>query len=431
MFKSFRYAFLIPAVLAVPVLTNGCSQVAAVQSAVCCTEYQPGADMLKADFKVDASIKGEFTAFAQASGDIATVGGQAVNDVTSSCMTIATDLGASPVDPGADGLTGRDLMNFWCAKATSAIGATFTATGVAKGQLKLEYQPPQCSMSLQAQADCQGTCDVSGKCDIKATPPKCTGGTLEIDCRGGCTGEVSAPNIECTGSCSGSCTGSCEAQGGVSVDCVGQCEGTCAAGGSTGGSGVQGDGSCKGTCTGKCNISAQAPKLTCKGTCSGHCDAKCSATPGQLSVQCSGKCDAEYQPLECKGGKLEGGCQVQAQCQASCNASVQAKAKCTEPKLALVFSGSVKVGTEGQFNILRNSLQANLPKLLVVLEARGKNLSDSVSGLVQVGGDLVASGKLDAHALGCANLIGVSVQGGIDNFGAAYTASGSVLGTVQ
>jgi len=36
-----------------------------------------------------------------------------------------------------------------------------------------------------------------------------------------------------------------------------------------------------------------------------------------------------------------------------------------------------------------------------------------------------------AHALGCANLIGVSVQGGIENFGASFDASQSVLATVR
>lgn len=429
MHKGFRYSMLLAAGVAIPVLTNGCSAVSDATGAVCCKEYQPGTDMLTTDFKVDASIKGQFTAFAQASGDIATVGGNAVADVTGSCTAIATDLGADPQDPGAAGLAGTALMNFWCNKAVAQINANFTATGVAKAQLTLQYDPPQCSMSLSAQADCQAKCDVSGMCDIKANPPTCTGGTLEVDCKGGCTASGTAPSFDCTGSCSGNCTGSCEAQGGVAVDCTGHCDGTCAAG--TAGNGVQTDGSCKGTCSGHCTIDATAPKVTCKGTCSGQCDAKCTAAPGQASVKCGGKCDVQATPLECKGGTLSGGCMVDAKCSGSCNASVQAKATCTEPKLVIAFSGSVKAGAEGQYNALLNTLETNLPKLLVVVEGRGKAFGDAFGAVITGGADLTASGKLDAHGAFCIAAMTPSIQSGVDNFTGALSASVSVIGTVK
>lgn len=432
MHKSFRHGIILTGAMALPVLASDCSAVADAQQAICCTEYQPGADMLKTDFKVDASIKGSFTAFAAASGDIATIGAASVADVTSACRAIATDLGVvdSP-DAGAAGLGGQELMNFWCGKATAQIQATFAAVGVAKGQLNVEYDPPQCSMSVSAQADCEGSCNVSGQCDLKANPPRCEGGKLEIDCKGGCNVSATAPSIDCTGTCSGNCSGSCVAQGGVAVDCDGSCDGTCAAGGTANGTGIQADGSCKGTCSGKCTLSATAPKVACKGTCSGTCDAKCTAAPGQASVKCSGTCDADYQPLECTGGKLEGGCQVDANCHASCNARAQAKASCSEPKLTIGFKGAVTAGMEAKYQLLMTTLEVNLPKLFVIVEGRASNLSAAIQALANVGTSLIGSGKLDLHALGCANLIGTSVQSGLGNFNASVSASASVIGTVK
>jgi len=122
---------------------------------------------------------------------------------------------------------------------------------------------------------------------------------------------------------------------------------------------------------------------------------------------------------------------VNANCGGSCNASVQAKATCTEPKLAIGFTGTVKAGAEGQFNTLITTLENNLPKILVVFKAQGQNLIDSVTSVVSVGGDLTASGKLDAHGVACIAAIGPSIQAGLDNFSAAFTAAGQVAGTVQ
>jgi len=429
MMNRFMPGVIAAAGLATAALTNGCSSdnpISNAQSAVCCTEFQPGADMATAFVHLsgDAQFNGQFTAFAQAAGDMGSVAGEAMASVTSACRQIALDLGADPNDAAANGKAGKDLLQFWCGQATTTINASASAS--VQGSISLEYEAPQCQVSLQAQASCQGSCDVSGKCDIKANPPTCTGGKLEIACKGGCTGSATAPQIDCTGTCSGNCTGSCEAKGGVAIDCTGTCEGTCSAGTGAGNTGVQADGSCKGKCDGKCTISATAPKATCQGTCTGQCDAKCTAAPGAASVKCSGTCDADYEPLSCTGGTLEGGCKVDAKCQANCNASASAKASCTPPKLSVV--ANVKAGAEGQFAALRATLEANIPQLLIVVKARGDAFKTQLLGTLDGGASIVASGKLDLHGTSCLAAITAEATTASGNFGVTLDSAISVVG---
>ena len=70
-FNRFSMPLAIAAVIAIPVLTNGCSDNPA--AALCCTDFKVGADMSGVDFGVNASIKGQFEVFAQASGDFSAV----------------------------------------------------------------------------------------------------------------------------------------------------------------------------------------------------------------------------------------------------------------------------------------------------------------------------------------------------------------------
>jgi len=408
--------------LTVAALTNGCSSDNPL-SAVCCSDFQPGADMANVSFVGDAQVNGQFVAFAQAAGDMGSVAGEAMASVTTACRQIALDLGADPNDPGADGKAGKDLLNFWCGQAKANITTTVSAS--VQGSVTLQYEAPQCQVSLQAQASCQGKCDVSGKCDIKANPPTCTGGKLEVECKGSCDVSASAPKIDCTGSCSGSCSGSCEASGGVAVDCTGKCDGTCSAGTGAGQNGVQADGTCKGKCQGKCTIDATAPAVKCSGTCSGQCDASCTAAPGSASVKCSGECKGDFQPISCTGGKLEGGCKVDANCQANCNASASAKASCTPP--ALTIAATAKAGFEGQFAVLRATLEANLPQLIIVFKARGQDFAGQLSATVNGGVTIAGSGKLDAKGTACLVAVGAEATSAAANFTATLQASGDVF----
>jgi hypothetical protein len=376
--------------------------------------------MTNVQFVGDAQVNGQFVAFAQAAGDLTAVAAGAVADVTAACAGIAIDLGDDP--KAGDGKSGDDALGFWCDAAVAKLKAVLGGSG--SGQLAIIVSPPSCSASLRAEASCQAKCDVSGKCDVKASPPRCTGGTLEINCKGSCTGEAAAPTIDCTGACGGSCSGSCQASGSTAVDCQGKCDGQCTEKAGVG-SGIQGDGTCSGSCAGKCTLKADA-KVQCTGTCSGKCDASCHAVPGQVAVTCSGKCDSpDYEPIACQGGKLEGGCQVDANCQANCNASASARAECTPPRVDVSATGNA----QGLATVAA-TLQKHLPALLVVVKARGQGFLDLATALVQGGATVAASGKLDVKGTACLTAAGVAAKSAANDFGQAFAKSGSVLVTI-
>ncbi len=425
--------------LAISTLASGCSDAKNLQDAACCKDFEVGTDMSNVNWDVDASIKGSFSAFANAASDLSATATGSIADVTTACQNIALDLGASASDPSLTGKTGTAALNAWCALAkaqiTASFGASASATGSLGGKINVDFVAPQCTASISATANCQASCDVSGKCDIKANPPTCTGGTLTVECSGGCTATGSV-DVACTGSCTGGCSGSCKASGGVKVDCKGKCDGNCTAGAKGGatesGSGIQGDGSCNGQCDGTCTLDSDAPKIDCTGVCDGHCDAACQGT-ADLKVQCDGKCDADYTPLKCEGGTLEGGCQVDASCQGSCNASASAKAECTPPHVSVTAEASASLDAEGQvqFQTALASLEANLPKILVVFKARGVSFTDGLQAAVTAGATITGSGKVNASAVVCGALIVDTVGTASSNFAAALAAAIDVSRTVN
>jgi hypothetical protein len=391
--------------------------------------------MSTVDFGVDASIKGTFSAYASAASDLSAVGTGSISDVTTACRNIALDLGADAADPKVAGLSGTAALSGWCDLANAQISANFGASGKLAGSISANFEPPKCSASISAQANCQASCDAKVECDIKANPPKCTGGTLTVECGGSCTASAKA-DVACTGSCTGGCSGSCKASGGVKVDCKGKCDGKCTAGVSGGatemGTGAQGDGSCNGQCEGTCTLDADAPKIECTGVCDGHCDAACKGS-AELKVKCDGRCDVEATPLKCEGGTLEGGCNADASCQGSCNASASAKAECTPPSVSVVAVAKGSLSAEGklQYEAAIASLEVNLPKVLVVLKARGDAFTTSIKGAIKATGDLAASGKLGAKGTVCGLLIGETIVKASGNFAAAVEAAGTVTTSVK
>jgi len=322
-------AAIVPAV-------QGCSD---ADNPLCCTEFKAGAT-------ISAEIGGSAQAqvAVQAVADFAGIANAAITDLTAACKSMAEELDASKAELETAEAAGKGgkaddvqkaQMNAYCELALKSI-ATFKAK--AGGTIKIVATPPKCEASVSAKANCQAKCDVSGKCDIKANPPKCTGGSLQVACKGECTAKAGA-SLKCEGKCSAECKGSCTAQGGVA--CSGKCNGTCkgSAQGGTG-EGIKADGTCSGTCEGTCEVTA--PGVTCTGSCNGECGGSCTGS-AEASVKCDGECKADFEPLKCEGGKLEGGCQVDAKCDANCDASVSAKAECTPPAIEVQISGSADV----------------------------------------------------------------------------------------
>ncbi|HEY4105731.1 MAG TPA: hypothetical protein VGM44_17650 [Polyangiaceae bacterium] len=423
--------------LAVSTLGAGCSAVKDAQSAACCTEFQVGVDMTNVDFGVNANVKGEFAAFANSASDLSATATGSIGDVTTACQNIALDLGADPTDPTVAGKTGPDALTAWCTLAAGQIHGDFGAQGTLATSISVDFEPPQCSASLTATANCQASCSADAKCDIKANPPMCTGGTLSVECSGDCTASAGA-TVACTGSCMGNCSGSCKATGGVAVDCKGKCDGTCTAGAMGGataaGTGIQADGSCNGQCDGTCTLDADAPKISCTGVCDGHCDAACHGS-AMAQVKCDGMCSGDYTPVSCTGGKLEGGCMVDASCQGSCNASASAKAECTPPQLSVTATAKATLDATGQTNLQAAiaSLEKNLPNIVVVFKARGANFTDSLTVAASAAVDITEnhSGDIGAKGVVCGAQMLDTIKTAGTNFAAALSAAGSVAGEVN
>ncbi len=378
-YTRYLQGSMIALLATVPMMTN-CA-------ALCCTEFVPGKDLASVDFGVDASFKNQYGVIAQAAGDMSAAATGALADVEAACLAIATDLTdfSKP-----DEVTALDLGNAQgnarvtaaCNLASSKIKAVFPTT------IAVNITPAVCSASIKAQASCQGKCSVDGKCDIKVNPPKCTGGTLEISCKGECKASASA-SISCEGSCTGQCTGECRATT-ASIDCNGRCEGTCE--GTT-----DNAGKCSGKCNGTCKLTGG---VDCKGQCNGSCTASCKGT-ADVAVKCSGTCDGSFEPLRCTGGKLEGGCTVDAQCNASCNASLQAKAECTPPSIKITSNSSNE-----KVAALFATLERNLPALLNTVQGRGKVFVDSAIALANGIGTLAQNtDKLGVKGVACAGTI--------------------------
>jgi len=374
-FNRFKapVALVIAAVL--PVLA--CSSVTDAQGALCCTEFKPGAAVT-----VDIGGSAQAQVAVQAVSDFSGIAAAAVTDLTTACRSMAESLDATPADLAAAEAKapGTEQMNAYCALAVTAIG---TIKAQANATLKIDFVPPRCEASISAKGGCQAKCDVSGKCDLKANPPKCTGGSLEVACKGECTAKAGV-ELKCEGSCSANCTGECTAEGGVR--CAGECQGTCEGAGGAGTNGVDAQGKCQGTCKGTCSVTA--PSVKCEGSCKGSCSASCTGS-ATASVKCDGECKADFEPLQCTGGKLEGGCKVDAKCDASCDASVSAKAECTPPQITVTFSGAADVQAAGK---LKAAFEANLGVILA-FKARLEGMA-TLAGTITASGDAIVDIKV-------------------------------------
>ena len=199
-----------------------------------------------------------------------------------------------------------------------------------------------------------------------------------------------------------------------------------------GASGVQADGSCMGKCQGKCTPPAGTASASCEGTCEGKCDAKCEASAG-VKFTCDGKCTGDFEAPKCEGGKAEVDCEVDADCKANCSASASAKADCKPPELSITakVTGTATVDAQAQIDAGIASLKANLPKLLVVLKARGESFTAGIKGSVDAGANLTANiGDLSGEAVFCLPPIVAAVGDASGKFATAFKASGEVVASV-
>jgi hypothetical protein len=272
--------------------------------------------------------------------------------------------------------------------------------GQIDGDLTFAYQPPKCSVSIDA------TLDAQAKCEAKATPPK-----VDVECKGECVAEANVEppacegEVKCTGTapsfaCEGTCEGSCELEAGAK--CEGTCKGSCELDGSAACDGeCQGDTDEGGNCTGECKLNAGAKcEGECKGscelsagaTCTGQCKGECTYDPGEAkcngrvsctppsanaSVKCNGECKGEVQPPE-----------VSAECEASVKAEAEMSAECTPPSVKLDYDLKADFSFEGGADASAKAVFA------AKLEAFGKAYGKLLAQGQKIEGILRASGNL-------------------------------------
>jgi hypothetical protein len=147
---------------------------------------------------------------------------------------------------------------------------------------------------------------------------------------------------------------------------------------------------------------------------------------GNVAAQCSGMCSTMGTPLSCKGGTLQGGCMVDANCQANCNASASATAQCTPPAVNITVSGT----SSDQIAALVDTLETNLPNLILVVKARGMAFANLIS-TVSASGSATLSGGIDVQGAACLAQIAPAVAQAATDFPVAVSASVNVLSAVK
>lgn len=375
--------------LALPAV--GCDEVEDVTSTLCCEDFQVGADLTTVDWEIEGQTEVTFSAFMQASADFAGVTTGVVNDVAAACQAMAIDMGAD--ENAVTETDAAERATHWCNLAVAQIEAVVTANGT----ISIVAQPPKCQFSASAQASCEASCSASVECqaELGNVEARCEPGKLsgkcEAECTGTCEGSANlAVSCEgtCEGTCEGDCSGNCSAE-----DSNGQCRGSC-------------DGTCGGQCRGSCAVEANA-NVQCEGNCTGGCSVDLKAP----------RCTAELTPPSAS-------CQGEASCNSSCEASASAKAECTPGSVEIVASGEINAQALA-------SLKLNLPKILLIAEARGEVLLENALALAEVSASLVVeapnlSVKAGLCAIPAADALataGVNLQASVD---ATLNVMGSV-----
>jgi len=298
------------------------------------------------EYKLEASAAGKLKGGLSAAINLRGLAMQIDGDLKSACGNIVHDLGG-----GGDFADGKAA----CDAAIKVMGETRAKLG-AGAKATLVTQPPHCSASMDAYADCAGHCDATvqgGKAEVK-----CEGGELSGSCDAKCEGKC---ELAAAATCEGTCEGSCDAH--FSGTCQGTCNGKC--------DGKDTKGSCAGKCDGSCDA---AGKGECKGKCGGTCQINGSA---KCEGQCTGKCSVTMKEPHCTGQVTPP--KVSAECKASCDAKVSGKLDCSPAKVVLKVEGAANAEVSAKY---KAAIEKNLPAVLRIAVGM-KDRADSVAASVQ------------------------------------------------
>jgi len=322
-----------------------------VSAAANCPDVSSVSAIMKIDwakeFGIEAKVAGSVKAGVRAAVEIKGFAADLDAKLVTACGNLARDLGKDgKYESGGQA----------CKAATDAIAEIKGKLG-GSAKISLSFEPPRCSASLKAMADCVGECE--GTLDPGMAEVQCEPGKLSGTCTAQCSGRC---DLEAAAKCDGTCEGSCSAQ--FSGSCGGQCRGTC--------DGKKSDGaSCAGKCEGACSALADG---TCGGQCDGSCEMKAA---GQCNGTCTGSCSAEMKAPSCEG-EIEPP-KASAECKAACAAEVQGDVKCEPGHVALVVQGSADAQLAATF---RAAIERNLPAVLEIAVGM-KNQALGVAGDVK------------------------------------------------
>lgn len=369
----------------VPVM--GCDKAAELQNDLCCRDFTPGADLATVEWGLEGEAELNYGAFMQSVSDFTGAAGAMVADVSAACQAIALDLGADAATITATKPSERAAA--WCELAIDQLGD-------ATADLSISFQPPVCTVDASVQANCEARCSANVECQL--TPAE-----VIARCDPG----------ELTGRCEGQCTGSCEGSANLAVNCEGTCQGTC-----------------EGACDGDCSATTEGGDCRgqCDGTCTGQCRGSCELAADaqvQCNADCSGSCDVQFKAPKCKAELKppSAECQGSAECSGSCEASASARASCKEP--------AVNIAGAAEADAVIATLQANLPRLLVVAQARGELLLANAEAVVQAAGNLEGAVTGSVKAGACIIPATNAITQAVENIESSLTASANVMAKLE
>ena len=134
-------------------------------------------------------------------------------------------------------------------------------------------------------------------------------------------------------------------------------------------------------------------------------------------MKCSGKCNGLSEPLLCKGGKIECGCNVDTACQGLCEASINAKAACEQ-------QAEVTITVSGGMQPKHVKLKATLDKYY----SRVFEIEFKVKALGSAAGNLTASiaGMTDVKVACMLNIMAIA-----KDIGSSFTSTVKIVSSLE
>lgn len=242
--------------------------------AAACPQMTHG-DPLAGQYSANVRANVKIAAFVAATADLVKVSMTMERMAADACLRMGRDLGVpeAQMHPNVDQSQQRPGAEVDA--ACNALGAKMDEilrTGI---QIRVDARPPQCQANVDAEAQCQGRCNVD--VDPGEIVAHCEPARLSGFCQGRCVGQ-------CDGTCQGECQGQCSSKD-ASGHCLGRCQGTC-------------NGGCDASCHARCEGQWQAPKCEgyvrppsvdadCKASCSARASFQAQCQPGSVNVHSS------------------------------------------------------------------------------------------------------------------------------------------------